>query len=125
MPVHYAIDASKRLMVVTAEGTTTAAELFANQDDIRNDPALSPDHSALVDFTGAVEFLVTGDDLRLLVQRAPYSPEVPIALVAHDDLRFGLARMLHTFGESRSARVKLFREHAAALAWIDETRRAR
>ena len=118
MPVTYAIDAGRRLVLTYVTGTVAVGEMFAYQDRLRGDPAFSPDFTNLMDFSGTTPFTATAEEIRELAMRSPYGPGARRAMVVDTNLHFGFARMVQVFAESRGVTIEVFRDRAEALAWL-------
>jgi hypothetical protein len=118
MPVTYQIDAGRSLVTTIVVGNVSPADMHAYQADLRADPAFSPDFDGVTDFTDAEPFEGTSDDIRRLVAELPFNPGTRRAYVAPIDLHFGLSRMAQVYAETKGVIVEVFRDRAAALAWL-------
>jgi hypothetical protein len=118
MPVTYQIDAGRSLVTTIVVGNVSPADMHAYQSDLRADPAFSPDFDGVTDFTDAEPFEGTSDDIRRLVAELPFNPGTRRAYVAPIDLHFGLSRMAQVYAETKGVIVEVFRDRAAALAWL-------
>lgn len=125
MAVDYQIDTRRRVVWVRCSGRLTSEDLFAFQRDVWSRPELEG-FSELVDASGA-EFEIPPDvglDLRSLAEFSAgtdSTEDSQLAIVAADDLAFGLGRMYATYRELQSRgtrRVEVFRSRADALAWL-------
>jgi len=130
MPIDYAIDHARRLVVARGTGVFADADVFAYQREVWSRPELAG-YDELVDMT-AVEAIAAplpaAPRLRLLADVAaahdPPADAGRFAIVAPDSLAFGLGRAYQTYREMdpRSKKeVEVFRTLAEALAflWID------
>ena len=127
MPLDYRIDHEQRLVRVTASGVITADTLFEYQKEAWSDPAIAG-YDELVDMGGgrgregaaAVENVsaLAGFSARM---DAPTKP-TKLAIVAADDLLFGLGRMYQAYREMKpgsNKEVAVFRSMPDALAWLE------
>jgi hypothetical protein len=85
---------------------------------------------ALVDLTGVTDFALTAAEVRATAERAGAfgpatragvageGPPLQIAVVATQDVGYGLARMWETLAERRPVRTAVLRTRAMALAWL-------
>jgi hypothetical protein len=115
----YSIDEQRRLVEVWASGVVTAADIRALQDRGRRDPQYDPRMAIVFDLTAASKLEWSADDLRMIAATSPAHPSACRALVAGDDVAFGLARMLQTFTSlgGHGDNVRVFRHIAEARAW--------
>ena len=65
---------------------------------------------------------LSAEDLRQLASRSSRadSGDSRVALLANDDLTFGLSRMYSVFRENENVRVRVFRTLEGAKAWFAE-----
>ncbi|HET7461450.1 MAG TPA: hypothetical protein VFJ82_09375 [Longimicrobium sp.] len=122
MTITYTLDRSTGRMYTRAEGMLTLPELEAHLDVEERDRALG--YAELFDARGARTDL-SPDGVRRLVERARQAHAAgqvvgPTAIVADNDVVFGMARMYAMLGEFAHAPVEVFREVEPALAWLDD-----
>ena len=119
MPFFYKIDKPRRLVMSTAAGVLTKAEVLSLQDQLRKDPDFDPTFSQLSDLTHVTGMDITGADMRELAARTAFSPKSRRAVIASNDLAYGLARMFEQFRETKGDRgIRVFRKLEDALDWI-------
>ena len=125
MPLKTRIDHDRRVVIVYGEGLLTDAEILDYQRTVWSDPAVTG-YNELVDMTkvtdvrpyspsGIKQFAigVARTDAQTLSER--------LAIVAPNDLAFGLARMYQAYREISPAATKqvaVFRDRASALQWL-------
>lgn len=125
MPMQYRIDAGRRLIVSRAVGTLTDAEIFAYQAEISSRADLAG-FDELIDMSVVERIeLPSIDRVRTLATHSAATEPGPgtsrIAVVAPDDLSYGLGRMYQTYrhGDPSNVRhVGVFRTMAEALAFL-------
>ncbi len=120
MPIAMRIDGAGRRVNTRAEGLVTYAELSEHLDEReRHGPTDVPE---LFDATGATTDL-SGDQVRALVRRVDAllrrKGAGPRAIVADNDVCFGMARMYQLLAEPEGIAVGVFRTVAAAERWLD------
>lgn len=132
MPIDYKIDTKLRRVVATAYGTLTDADVFDYQRVVwsRADVA---GFDEIVDMR-AVKMVELprpgGERLRELAATSASMDAASssrFAIVAPDDLAFGLGRMYAAYRgvEERSTKeVRVFRTMEDAIAWLDERQRS-
>lgn len=119
MPVSYRIDTARDLVVSVASGVVTDDDLLEHQQRLREDPAFQPSFRQLFDFRQGTTNQVSGRGVRQLAIAPAFGKGSKRALLVPDDAAFGLARMFQTLrDESENEAIAIFRDEAAALAWL-------
>ena|SRR6266849_8182320 len=119
MPFFYKIDKERRLVMSTAAGVLTKAEVLSLQDQLLKDPDFDPSFSQLSDLTHVTGFEITGADMQELAARTVFSPESRRAVIVNTELAYGMSRMFGIFRESKGERgIRVFRKLEDALDWI-------
>ena len=125
MPASYEIDTQKKLVVLTAWGICDAEDVRQFRKHLSNDRNFDPSFSELADFTRVTNVKFTPDEVRMLAEVSPFSAHSRRALVAEDQLIFGLSKM---FSILRSLRgdddLRVFRSRREAMAWLMEKDKA-
>lgn len=125
MAIEHKIDHQRKLVVVDGYGTVTGEEVFAYQREVW----ISPDvvgYDELVDMSRVQQVAPFSSDRARELARLAAAMDGPetsskLAIVATDDLLFGLSRMYEAFREAepRSRKqVSVFRSRAEAMAWL-------
>jgi SpoIIAA-like len=120
VPLTYRIDVARRLVVSLATGRLTDADLQQHQQQLQQDPAFAPSLCQLVDWTGVTDLAVTTEGLRQRVRQSIFHPGAPRAMVVSSPVQYGMARMIQTLQEFQGGTIRVFRDRAAAQAWLDE-----
>lgn len=119
MSASYEIDKQRRLVISTALGTVTFADLLAHQDKLLKDPDFDPSFSQILDFTRVTSFDLEASDVRRLAQRNIFSPESRRAIAAPSDAMYGLGRMFEILRENAGENgIRVFRDLDQAVDWI-------
>lgn len=121
MPLAYAIDESRGLVISTASGVVTFEEIVSHQDRLLSDPGFSTDFDQLLDCRRVGTIELTSDQAQQVATRRLFSRNSRRALVASQPVVFGVARMLQAYNEAsaRPSRPAVFYDLAAALKWLD------
>lgn len=124
MPIDYRIYADKRLVVCRGTGVVTDPEIFGYQREVWTRPEVAG-FDELADMTGAESFAVPHPDRVRELAALAASMDTPkpsrMAIVAPQDIAFGLGRMFETNREmdDRSTKtVAVFRTLEEALAFL-------
>ena len=120
MPISYRIDDARRRLYTRAEGLVTYAEMRAHVHT-----ELSPEAAAygeLIDCTGATTNVSVGEIRQLASERRRVDERQrrpgPVAVVATNDLFFGMLRMYDALTETIRP-IQVFRDVREAERWLD------
>jgi hypothetical protein len=126
MPIDYHIDSDQRLVVARAYGAVVREDLFAYQRDVWSRPEVAG-FSELVDMSGA-EMLgdARAEEMLALAELAarmdpPGGRAGRLAILAPQDLAFGLGRVYQAYREQTGGGTKqvgVFRTMDEALRWL-------
>jgi hypothetical protein len=121
MPIRYIIDSVHQRLLTRADGLVTYQDLSQHLDAEERDRGLGLPE--LFDARGATTNLTAGQ-VHTLVQRAAdtlrRTPLGPTAIVATDDVVFGMGRMYAILTDQAGARVEVFRDVESANRWLEE-----
>jgi hypothetical protein len=128
MPIEYRVRHDLHLVWAEAQGILLAEDLFEYQRTVWGRPDVQGFHE-LVDMSGVADIPAPSpDSIRALAAlSATMDPPLPgskFAIVAPDDLAFGLGRMYQTHRELTSTptkKVAVFRTVPEALSWLGIT----
>jgi len=122
VPIRFDIDMDKRWIQTTASGRVRYADLIDYYHRLRSHPDFADDLSIIFDTTPSEGFDLDFDDVSRLStvneQFTQLDPPLNVAIVAPGDLAFGLSRMYETLKNASPSSVKVFRDRAAAEAWV-------
>jgi hypothetical protein len=120
MAVSYTIDSKRRLILSSASGEITGAELLGHQDRLMHDPDFDPNFRQLADFTGTTRVSVSSEDVRTLAARNIFAPGSRRCVIAPTAEIFGLARMFQTFRELSGGKeeLQIFKDREEAMRWL-------
>jgi hypothetical protein len=123
MPFEQRIDASQGIAFLTFHGEVTEEDVQVAFMVSLSSLEMSPHLLRLVDFTKVTEFnLGTGDAARAAKQvqhRADRLCKGKVAIVAPQDLVFGMSRVFMTLTEDLDYPLAVFRTQAGALSWLE------
>ena len=118
MPISYRIDESLRLVFTTAQGVLTRQDVLTHLQRLREDPDFDPSYNQLVDLRAVIEFAMSAAELRMITVYRLFNEKSRRAIVADEDITFGMARMYEVFREDAPEDIKLFRDMADARRWL-------
>lgn len=119
MPATYKIDTSGRVVLSSAHGVLTDADVLAHREALGADPDFEPSFSQLYDFRAVSEFKITPDVVRALARSSIFDAGSREALVMTSDLGYGFARMFQTVSTGPQRTVNIFRDIAEARRWLE------
>jgi len=122
MPVRIELREAERLRVIVVEGAIGDADLYEAFSALW----LAPDYDSaldeLVDLRGVTGVGVTAAGLRRLAETSIElhrgTPAVRVALVAPDNLVYGLSRMYEGFASASQSEHRVVRTIDEAFAWL-------
>ena len=123
MPVriHYREDGIG--LELTASGVLTGHEVFEMNKELYSGELLKRQRYQLVDCLDVGEFLVTPGQARKLAEQdlaaAKMNPDMVIAVIADNDLGFGMSRMWESFVDRGTLRTRVFRDRESAEEWLE------
>ena len=108
----------------TVEGRVTNKEFIETFKATLQHPDFQPGMGGFCDLRNGELGHLTGDDLynlaySLLQQNEERGPTHKLALVVADDLNYGLARMYSAYTENSPVEVRVFRDTAEAISWLE------
>lgn len=127
MSLAYEIDHGRRTVFVTAAGVLTPQELFTYQQQVWQRPEFRSFHEC-IDISGVTEIVDPTDrNMRALANLAVEADDAALptrlAIIARQDLHFGLGRMYGTYRSMHpksTRQVSVFRTRDDALRWLFE-----
>lgn len=118
MPASYQIDKARRLVISTASGFLTVADILAHQHKLLVDPSFDPACSQIVDCTAITGIDLSPDDVRAVTAATIFSAHSRRAVVVATDEQFGFACMFKMMREAQGEYgIRVFRDRAEALLW--------
>jgi hypothetical protein len=123
MPLSYRIDPEHSLILTTASGVLTDEHVLAHKKSLTADPDYDPSMKELTDLRAVTELDVTTQGVSAMAGYDRNNPDTEgrhrLALVASEDVVFGMARMYQMTTVESDNRVGGFRTMKEARAWLD------
>ena len=118
MPASYQIDKARQLVISTASGFLTAADILAHQRKLLGDSNFDPTCSQIVDCTAITGIDLSPDDVRTVTAATIFSAHSRRAIVVATDEQFGFASMFKMMREAQGEYgIRVFRDRAEAMRW--------
>ena len=121
MPVSFAIDRDRTLVLSRAWGVLTDRQLIGAARALAADPGFQPHFRQLADLHAVTSVQVSGAGIRSMARVVPFGRGSRRAIVVSSDAAYGLARMFETLRSDLADEVEVFRSLEAALAWLKLT----
>ena len=122
MPIDYAVDGDRDLMICIASGAVTNQSVVSWMRRLIEDPAYRTGMNAVVDARPIEDLVVNADAIDDIVDLATKMEHrfagSRWAVIADRDGLFGLSRMYELRREAQTYDVRAFREAAEAYAWL-------
>jgi hypothetical protein len=125
MPMEFRLDHDRRMVLAEGRGLVTSEEVFRYQLDVWSRPEVAG-YNELVDMSAATEIREGPPDRVRALAKLAASMDAPdrkskMAIVAPQDLAFGVARMYQAhreLNEMSTKKVGVFRDRESAYRWL-------
>jgi hypothetical protein len=122
MPMTYTIDRAHNLVRTTGTGVLTDDHVMAHRKALTDDPEFSPQMRELSDIRQVTDFQVTPAGVRIMVasdvKMVATGGMHQLAIVADENVAYGMSRMYQTLGEPNIRTVGVFRSYEEATEWL-------
>ncbi|MDH3206648.1 MAG: hypothetical protein OEO79_08550 [Gemmatimonadota bacterium] len=123
MAIRYEIDEERSIVMTTATGRLTDAELLAHKEALLADPRFRPGMKELSDIRGVEDLDVSPEGVMAAAsfdsRNSPVLETHRLGLLVSTDLVFGMARMYEMRTDGNTGGVKVFRSEEEAMLWLD------
>ena len=122
MPLTYTIEPSRNLIVATGTGVLTDDDVMEHRRVLVADPRFSFEMRELSDIRQVTDFRLTPAGIRVMVaadvKMMAAGGMHKLAVVAEENVAYGMSRMYQTLGEPNIRLVGVFRNYKEALEWL-------
>ena len=123
MPIQYQIKPDEKLVILVHIGTVNDDEFLSFYKALYENPQFDISYNQLVDLRKTESSVRSTAALREFANIAEQyysdvSAQPKIAVVAPEDISFGLARMYEVFSDSVPWKFSVFRDIDTALEWL-------
>ena len=122
MPISYRIDLRQNVIWTTVTGILTDCEILEHKQKILKDPDFRPGMRELSDVRKVERLDITSEGVQRFVAQDADDTLLHrnhrIAIVAQEDVVFGMARMYAMMTENNLGDVMVFRDMKDAIAWL-------
>ena len=118
----YTIDTTKNVVRAVGSGVLTDDDVMAHRKTLTADPSYSSQMRELSDIRQVTDFLVTPAGVRVMVaadvKMLAAGGMHKLAIVADENVAYGMSRMYQTLGEPNIRSVGVFRRLEEAEEWL-------
>lgn len=123
MNISFHIDTELNTVFTKASGPISINDLIQNATNIQNHPLFRKNMNSLVDLTkaqpaGNIDFSKVNKFRSFIESVQDIRGECKWAIVAPEDLVFGLSRMYAIMADDLSIRTRIFRSEKEAQGWL-------
>ena len=122
MPMTYSIDTPKSIVRATGSGILTDEDVMAHRQALTSDPAFNQKLREISDIRQVTDFQVTPAGVRIMVANDVKMTAMggmhKLAIVAEENVAYGMSRMYQTLGEPNIRSVGVFRNYEEAEEWL-------
>jgi hypothetical protein len=120
MPLLYAIDKDRQLIITTASDRVTYEEIKDHQGRLLRDSNFDPRFNQIIDMTAVTTLDISIEEAKRIAQRPLFSKTSRRAFVASDPGVFGMGRLMEAYNEMSDAasRTYVFSDLPSALIWL-------
>ena len=116
MPVHVAVDRSKKLVISTYSGDVTDTDVSRQISQIREQAPYGPAYRAITDFTQVTQFNISSSQIRAVAQSESPLAEAQRVMVAPADEVYGTSRMFQSLASRTRPNITVVRTLAEAYS---------
>lgn len=116
MPVHVAVDRSRKLVVTTYFGDVTDADVARQISQIKDQAPYGPAYCAITDFTQVTQFNISSNEIRSVAESESPLAEARRVMVAPSDEVYGTSRMFQSLASRTRPRITVVRTLGEAYA---------
>lgn len=122
MPITYHIDCQHKLVRTHAVGVLTDEDILGHKRKLAEDPQFTAGMRELSDVRGVTDLQITSAGVRAMVNadasQASRLHDYRLAIVAGQEVVFGMARMYELLAEPHVPNVGVFRDYLDAARWL-------
>jgi hypothetical protein len=122
MAMTYTIDVALQLVRATGTGALTDDDVMQHRQALAGDPEFSPKMREISDIRLVTDFLVTPAGVRMMVaadvKMVSAGGMHKLAIVAEENVAYGMSRMYQTLGEPNIRSIGVFRNYKDAEEWL-------
>ena len=106
----------------TILGDATLDKILKAAEEVYSEEYITKQKYQIIDFTECTSFQLSSDDMRAIVEVdlevSKSNPDIIIAIVAPEDIAFGMSRVYEAYADETGFRIKVFRDKEESQLWI-------
>lgn len=122
MPMTYVIDSLQNLVRTSGKGVLTDDDVMAHRNALAGDSQFNSKMREISDIREVTDFQVTPAGIRIMVasdvKMVAAGGMHQLAIVAQENVAYGMSRMYQTLGEPNIRSVGVFRTYEDAAEWL-------
>lgn len=119
MPISYEVDKSKKLLIMTLVDEVSLDQITALQNEIANDEQVRVCDRCLIDLESSIPVDGSPPWMRSIAAQTQTRGDLrQLAIVAPDDLRYGLSRAYEAYVSEAPYETHVFKTRAEADEWL-------
>ena len=119
MPISYEVIETKKLLIMTLVGEVSLDEITAMQNEMTTDASVRTCVRCLVDLESSIPADDSPSWMRsIAAQTKARGDLVQMAIVAPDDLRYGLSRAYEAYVNEATYETHVFKTRSEADEWL-------
>ena len=120
MTIESEVIKSKGLVVTRVKGKMKLDEFESSQWALKENPDFDPSFDHLFDMSGVDDIDdVSAQNIKRIAHIRIFSPTSRRAVIAPDDLTYGLSRMYEVFSKANDSNLGVFRNREDAVNWLN------
>ena len=122
MPLSYAIDRRRRVIVTRASGVLSVDDAVCVRGLLQSDPVFRSHFALLFDLREVTQVNLSFQAMARLVSSSVFAPNARRAFVCSTELQHEVAHAFSLIGREHQLVVRIFREPHTAEEWLGERR---
>lgn len=119
MPISYEIHAERSLVICHVSGVLSGEELLDHYRTLQDEP-LGPEYQQLAHLGDLIDVSASPLELKEAAAMQVFEPGSKRAIVAPDDLAYGMARIFAAYGALADQNISVFRSLEQAEQWLGD-----
>jgi len=107
---------------LTILGDATLEKILKAAEEVYSEEYITKQKYQIIDFTKCTSFQLSSDDMRTIVEvdleTSKSNPDIIIAIIAPQDIAFGMSRVYEAYADETGFRINVFRNKEESQLWI-------
>ena len=124
MSIHLSYIDNNKGIYVSLEGEVTLNDFISAASDAYSEEHIQDQKYQIIDFTNCSSFNLSTNDMleiaKIDKKASIKNPSIRIAIIAPNDLTFGMSRVYEAYADDTGFDIKVFRNSNDAKLWIEK-----